>query len=646
MPEAPIRIPETAFAAAPDYFGAVFEKGKWARYYMDEKGRSIIPDLDVIKKADRGRWALENMRVFSDGTVASPAEKWKRSAGPSIIDDWLSELRFAASRAQKGLGLEERTKLREEVKETELDIKAMMAVSASARAMEVSAGSAAEYARLITGQPKGARPDLDAQDYWQDFLLHNDAAHNEYQKLLRVINHPLIKHYYRQIIEDADIKLPEPSKSGSDQEQQTWERRRWIEFQGLKEFEYIKKDKMPFDEVKDKDKERFLKRCKLAEYLEKEGEEYKGGFDEYVSNLVLRDSEAFIEAWGAKGADDGVRWSAARLATDAFLVHMFTQWEYEIDKEVLRLQKERGEEEKGIQLKPSPGWGGNPLTAVLKPSFLPRRIKRVYRKEDETIMNMTDSAFRPEKDIFERELGKFDKGIEEFEKRIREFKGKKDFKEEKEFRDKKKELEKKKKNFEGEILQPSMTEHLKKYARYSDALWTFLGSSRGIAIPQWTRSTLEQDLPTIAELLDQVYGNVSEPKPKTGKHIVGAMMARIIQCKALATAVESARPGFRELAGEIFGEEEKERPFLGVKQFLWGLKLTGKQGFLTSLTGGRTRFVFESNDYGARNALKDTWDLLTTCDQGRGRARTAQTLAIIRFLYKSATALHEAKRHK
>ena len=122
---------------------------------------------------------------------------------------------------------------------------------------------------------------------------------------------------------------------------------------------------------------------------------------------------------------------------------MFTQWEYEIDKEVLRLQKERGEEEKGIQLKPSPGWGGNPLTAVLKPSFLPRRIKRVYRKEDETIMNMTDSAFRPEKDIFERELGKFDKGIEEFEKRIREFKGKKDFKEEKEFRDKKKELEKK-----------------------------------------------------------------------------------------------------------------------------------------------------------------------------------------------------------
>lgn len=575
MPEVPApSYPEARVAAPPDHIGAAFETGKMAAWLYNWVEREyIVPVLDVKGKEHRMRWTLENMRVFSDGTLASPEEKWK-----PVIDSWLSELKFAASRARFDPDLtpeekkEKQKELREGVKETELDIKAMMAVSASARAMEVSAGSAAAYVQVITGGDSN----LDKQDFWQEFLLHNDAA-----KLIRVIEHPLVRHYYEQLIQDAGIRIKTPLHK---------EKGEWIEDWDIP------------------DKDEALKK-NLVKYLEKDkGHE---SLNDYVFELVLKDEEdeksVFIEkcrelllAKEGEEIDDGVRWAAAKLATDAFLVHMFTQWEYELDQKKLELQKGSENEGKGLHLMPFPGWGGNPLRAVLEPSFLTGRIKKMYRKEDQAILNMTNSAFRPAEDIFK---GKFEK----------------------------------------KALQASMTAHLKYYARYSDALWTFLGSSRGAAIPQWSRDTVEKDLPRIVELLDQVYGGINEPKQNTGKQIVGAMMAKIIQCKALATAVESARPGFKDNIAVLFGTEAA-RPFLEIEKAIWGPNLDAKRGLLASWAGGRTRLVFRGNDYKAEQVLRDTWEILATNDQdpkGRGKAAT---LNVIGFFLDFAQAIAKSRK--
>lgn len=596
MPEVPTPSrPEAGVAAPPDHVGAAFKTGKiaaWLYNYVEKE--YIVPVLDVKEPEHRMRWTLENMRVFSDGTLASPEEKWK-----PVIDSWISELKFAAPRARfdpidpelepeakkaKIKEIEEKKRnLPEGVKKTELDIKAMMAVSASARAMEVSAGSAAAYVQVITGGDSN----LDKQDFWGEFLLHDDK-----DKLIRVINNPLVKHYYQRILKSAGVKLLERGK------------RYWIgDWEWRKEKRRGKTNEEVMDLVLNGELVRFLEKNKGHESL-----------NDYVSALVSRDGSDFIEECRKllvakkeeekEEIDDGVRWAAARLAADAFLVHFFTKWEYELDKRRLKLQEGTDKEGKGIDLRPSPGWGGNPLRAVLEPKFLPARIKKMYRKEkeDQAILDMTDLAFRPG--------AIFIKAQEEFDKKPEDKKDPKD---------------------RPKLLEPSMTTHLKNYARYNDALYTFLGSSRGAAIPQWSKDMVEKDLPRIAELLDQVYGNVGEPEQNTGKHIVGAMMAKIIQCKALAVAVESARPGFRENMTVLFGTEAS-RPFLEIEKFIWGPNLDARSGLLASWAGGRTRLVFRGNDYGAEKTLRGAWEILATSDQdpkGRGKAKTLNTIGFI-----------------
>lgn len=536
MPEA-VSTPEARMVTPPTYIGAVFETGRSRGLIHDwVTGKDIVPVKDVLKDEDREIWILENIRVFSDGTLASPELSWK-----PVIDFWLAELKVASKNSQLST---------EKLKRTEMDLKAMMAVSASARAMEPTSGDAAKYVTFMT-----VDGDLDKQDSWAEFLLHKDP-----KKLIRVIENPLVNHYYEKLMEDAGIDIKTPlHKEGPEGEEE------WVEDWSIP------------------DKDKVLEGSRLVRCLK------GGGLNEYIAEILLEDKPEFIEKWGEKGVGDTARWAAAKLACDAFLVDKYTKWEYELDKRTLEEQEREKKEKKGLKLDPFPGWGGNPLRAILEPSFLPRRIKKVYQKEDAAILAMADEAFRPEKE-FERA------------------------------------------KIEKKLLPSSMVIHLKDYARYSNALWTFFGSSRGAAIPQWTKKTVEEDLPAIAELLDQVYMRTAkEPELPIVKHVMGMIMARILECKALATAIESARPGFKENMAMLF-DIETGRPFLEIERFIWGPLLDARRGLLASFAGGRTRFIFKHNQFGAEKTLRNAWEILSSNDQdprGRGRAKVLNRIGFI-----------------
>jgi hypothetical protein len=329
----------------------------------------------------------------------------------------------------------------------------------------------------------------------------------------------------------------------------------------------------------------------------------RNGLNDYIADeLLRRDDDQFIEDQMGEEIDDECRWAAAKLAADAFLVDKFTLWEYLIDKE------------NRFRLKPTPGWGGNPLRAILEPSFLPRRIKGMYKEEelypeDVQVLRFLDTAFRPEY-LLERET--------EIDGRVRVA-------------------------IKKALPEPSMTIHLKKFARYNAALSTIVGSSRALGIPQWTKDTMGKDLPSAIELLDQVYGVADEPegmKIKLGKQLMGVITSRILHCKALATALESSQPGFKDRVTLLFGKPV-DRPFHEVLAFIFGPQLDYRRGFIDSLIGGRTKFIFRDNILGAEKEFKEIWELLATLDQDPETRGQTTLFYQLGFILDAAGILHE-----
>lgn len=594
--------PERMMGAAPEWIGAVFEQGNRKNQVTDiyvVPHEILVPVYDVRKKEEREQWIFENMRVFLDGTVASPEGKWK-----SIADNWLSELRFAANRVfQKKKDLKEEKAEekepfgRKELEETEADLKAIMAVCSSARAMEVSTGTATTYLTYMTLSEGGKN--LDVQDTWSDFLLHADP-----DKLKRVVGgkdirkttvdgiertketvvggtknsegkevsrFPLIELYYRKIVEDAGIELDNDGIS------------------------IAKVDKV--------DKGKALK-GNLVEFLRTNepdgaGEDWKkkNSLEEYFVDCFLeKEEDDFKGKWG----NDTYRWTCAKIAADAFLVNLYTQWEYIIDKEG------------SLRMKPVPTWGGDPFRAVLEPSFLPRRIKGMYQGKDSILLDLVDLAFRPD-DLEERLPFKSEERQE----------------------------------ITKNLLKPSATSHLKAYARYSNALWEFFGSSRGMGIPRWDKKIMGEGLPSVVENLDQVYGNMNtKDTSNLGKQILGLMIMRIIHCKALAVALESSRPGFAAKMAILFGDE-KSRPFLEVRQFLYGPHMDAKDGFFEDLAGARTRVVFNQKSIFNEELTakwKETWEILASSDQTPEGRKETKALNTLGFILDSLTAISQTKK--
>ena len=536
----PIAIP----TQHPERFGApipptemvaLFRKGRLGMF--EEFWKEKVTFLDVDKKQDRDRWVFLNMGAFNNGTIPNPETAWK-----GILDRWLSDLTDASRLAKLNP---------DELKETDesrKDMISMMAISSSARAMDQSGGSAAKVVAMMTQDKEG---DLDRQDSWAEFLLQDDP-----EKYWRVVSNPLVKYYYKRILEHAGLELKDSVDTGEKGKNISDFRVNTREAFGGKLFEY------------------------LVKYKNEERGKYKGGFDSYIKEVLLKgDASDSIKKWKNEGFNYDERWAAAKLACDAFLVDKFTRWEYIItegwDTNLTP----------NFYVFPFQGWGGDPLRALLEPSFLPRRIKGAYKDDaDRAILTMADIAFRP--------LDIFNGGLKDKD------------------------------------LKASMATHLKHYARLNQAMALFFGSSRAAALPMWTKDAFDPKtgLPQIVELLDQVYGGAKRDilgpdgkptgeKEVVGKDIVASMITRIIECKAYAAASETARPSLGDLGKAIF-DPEKGRPFLAVAQELWGPDYKGRSGFFARCAGPRTRLIFKGNKFKSTlESYNSAYQILISNDQ-------------------------------
>ena len=494
MPEGQMSPETTMMGTAPEHVGAVFKQGRNARAWFIKEAE--IPTCDVTIKEERETMVLQNMGAFAFN-VADPEAKWK-----TVVDFYVADLRVAATETRKDPDPKKRIE-RADSLETEKDMKAMMAVMASARAMEKSAGNFERYSTYIT---LSIPPDMDKADTWSDYLIHGDR-----EKLERVIKNPYVSVYYNKLM---------------------------AEVQKGRESELVKylTSKTPKDAPKDW--------C------------YRG-LEEYISDYLLDEPQDLTEV-----KDDSlVRFGAARLAADAFLVDKYAQWEYDIDPA------------NDLKLKPTPGWGGNPLREFIEPSFLPRRVKGMYKDSPE-ILDSIDAAFRLN------------------------------------------DIAKDNKTFREERLLPTMTMKLKSLGRYHRALDAFLGGPRANGIPLWTKDTLSKDLPTIFDQMDQVYGGIEEREDESkpiipvGRHVMGVLMTRVIAAKAAAAVSESAKPNLADRLAYLT-EAKGGESFEEARAFLLGPKFDATEGFLYQLASSKTRVIFARNMFpGVEEMLTNALDML------------------------------------
>jgi hypothetical protein len=295
------------------------------------------------------------MGIFSDGTIASPERRWKQ-----VLDFWILELRTSAQRyaigASHGNATEESriTKsLEKKLAESESFMKASMAVSASARCVEVSGGAAEVYLSYLVPGGEGG-PNMDLSDTWNDILIHgNPEAYN------KVIDDDLVRYYYDKLLSDAGItNVHEPERIKD------------------KKTGKNKGEKMSTFDI-DMDA---AENGTLILYLQNSAQE--GGLSGWVNYTLNHDSSV------PPSADRKLQEAAAKLAADAFLIDKFSRWSYQF---INAVKKDVG------YIYPSPNFGGDPLRSTLDPKFLPSQIKGMYGKEeDKFVMGLFNMAFRPD----------------------------------------------------------------------------------------------------------------------------------------------------------------------------------------------------------------------------------------------------------
>ena len=553
---------EFATVVLPPHIGAVFTEGKNIAYAVDRFGR-LIPGIETYSISDEGErdaWILENLRVFN--SLPTAPDVWK-----GAVDDYLLDYDTAVNNVLKETVREgDRKALEKETSESREKLLAMMAVSASARAMEHSSGVPTAYLTYITRSRDGE--DLDVQDRWKEYLLHKDP-----KKYLAVINDPLVRHYYDRILKDAGIK------TGKDLDWHKPKGDPWrcSRVELVEEAATLRsegtKDR-PGDEEKD---------APLLYFLHGKGR--NGHLDAYIKKVLLvNDSESFVVEQYGRSIDDTARYSAARIACDAFLVDKYTRWEYQLTN--IRDDGTHAWEteiyDKNLNLAPSKSWGGDPFRAVIQPTFLPR-LKGVYSGEAKEILDLVDMAYRPH-DIF---------------------------------------FDPKNPELQWEILHPTAVEHLKRYAKYNIALFLFFGGSRAQAVAEGQVRALENNLMVIGDRLDEIYGSIKiddkDPNDRTGKHIVGAQEARILYAKARAARASVVNPNFFE---EAFGPTVDPRspaPFRELREHLFGPTLNWKNGLIANLSSARTGFIFQGNDYHAEEFIVKANKLLAGAEGSKAR---------------------------
>lgn len=396
----------------------------------------------------------------------------------------------------------------------------------------------------------GEKPDLGIQDRIGSLLLHNDP-----DKINRVLKRfGLIERFYKRTLDDAGITVKEWGNGSPSR----------VTLRSITN-QNVAGDVLAF-------------------YLEKGN----GGFDGYADFLLNKDkgmkNDARLEAAKASGVTNREVSSMAKIATDIFLVDNFSRWVY--------LMNTKGWK---TQLSPVENYGGDPLRVLLEPAFLSDKIKKVYQKSP--VLRLINSAFRP-LDIFHSD------DLPNLPQRNKD------------------EL----RNVE---LVASMATHFKFYMRFTEAVGNVLGSSQAAGIGDWSDRSFES-LASVPELLNQVYGGFKlsvldqqgrvvhgqrdEDNPdRTGKEIVGAMVARVILAKAQALAEKAAEPTFWETVGRTVTEPGDRDPFEKILQTLWGPNKDGRAGFLYEEASTRLELVMDNrNRFGAAEDLAEAKRILQT----------------------------------
>src|SRR3990167_4225796 len=568
----PRRI-ETARVILPPHLGAVLEEGRNIAYAIDPYTQHPVPGIEirsVVDKEGRRDWMFENMRVFN--SLPDAALLWKPA-----IDDYLRDLETARVNHERTLKTtRDRETFDKKARETRDTMLAMMAISASARAMERCAAVPDLYLKAISLGSE--EPLSDAQDYLGSFLLHKDP-----QKYVTVIKDPLVGYYYQQVLEDAyltrtkgqDPQLPlgdqdpewhevtttQENKAGETIEKGKWHCSRVI----IASTANIRKGAI--DSLREEGR---IDTNSLIYYFH--GDARNGGFETYMRDALLRrDTPRSIKKKFGGNIPYTIRWAAARIACDAFLVDKFARWSFQltsIDEDGV-IKRESDIYDNSLKLAPTRDWGGDPFTNIIQPSFLPRQIKKVYEGEGAQILDMVDKGFRPD-DIF---FGGDEKLAEK-------------------------------------ILHPTAVENLKNIIRFNRAVGLFFGSSRAAGVSEYNMRALGDSLKDIGELLAQIYDD---------KEIVGAMIARLVLAKAEAARSSMVNPPFFV---DVFGpltDPRATQPLREMRDYLFGTKLDWRSGLIANMASQRTKLVFKGNKYGAQKDLELAFERLSGPEESLAR---------------------------
>jgi hypothetical protein len=520
----------------PKEFVATFKQSRYGIY--EAVWADKVEFLDIHKKEDREKWILLNMEAFNNGIIASPHGQWK-----GLLDHWLGTLADTI-RLEKGQEVEVDE---EGMEETKKNMIAMMAVSAPARAMEQTAGVANVYTAYMT-QSLPDKLDTDKADAWAEFLLAGDPE--KYERV--VLQNDLVKFYYNRLLEEAGVEVIKEAKKGNSR-----------------------------SEFKLQDNARESKLVKYLKY--KNVESYKGGFGKFIKEVLLVDD----------GKDDmsySERWSAAKLACDAFLVDKYTRYETQLNHGL-----DKNTTPKSMQLRPYVGWGGDPFKGVLEPPFLPRRIKGVFSGKDGKILDKAHDGLRP---LAFRE----DWELTEEQREARRIGLIPDYTK--------------------MAVQASALEPLKRFNRYFTAWSATFGSSMASGLAEWDKDTANILYKAVAEKLFQVYGD----QPWRGD-MIGDQVSKIIDAKVYAMVAESKRPGFLKKMERVFGEGSN--PFLEIEKQIYGKDLHYSDGLIQKMASSEMRIVFRDNVFGAEDTLTKTWNVLKSNDQQLGNLSQLVFLEIL-----------------
>lgn len=526
-----------------------WEKQGKIEFFTDDLGRKV----EATARNGREGWLFEN--YYAATRERNAEQNWY-----GIVKFWCDDFEASVDWLEGRKNSYPQISLKEK-EEFLRKMKAFGAVFASARAAEASKGDYSAYALFIAPPRHGeTKPDLDKQDDWKDLLLAGDE-----RKINIVLGDPLVRYFFEKTAESMGISVSlKESEPGS----QEWEVENDWEEEKVKREAFEKKEKMNEGGTA-------FKEGTVPYYLEKGGQ--RGGFDGFIQEVLLsEESRKKISEIGDYGRHEIE--AAAKIACDTILVNgMYTFWEYNYD--------EKGE----YKFAPCHNWGGDPFRFMLKPSNLPRNVKKVYAQNPE-VMDALDAAFCPT-DVLDK---------------LKNEKGEK----------------------KNPLLKAAGTTNLKRAYRLNAAIFDVIGDSQASALALFNEQAIDS-LYDAAKLIDNVYGG----EENYGKDLAGLMMGRILKTKAYALSSEWRKVNFREAFRVLMGGSDTTEAIFKAITLIWGERIDGSGGLIGKISGGQLKFRIKNNRLGAQKEFDEALITLTGFGIPKEQLRYSKRASKAKFLY-------------